>query len=71
MPQQPAQQPSPEVMAAQQAAASNVPATPETLGLTPAEQAFMDRAGMTLAQLKQYEEWKKIDQELGGKPALN
>ena len=36
------------------------------LGLTPEEQAFMDRAHMTAAELAQYKRWKKLEEELGG-----
>ena len=36
------------------------------LGLSAEEQAFMDRANMTPAQLAQYKRWKKLEEELGG-----
>lgn len=35
------------------------------LNLTPEEQAFMDRAHMTAAELAQYKRWKKLEESLG------
>jgi len=35
------------------------------LGLTSEEQAFMDRADMTAAEMAQYKRWKQLEEELG------
>ncbi|MBU2566997.1 hypothetical protein KKG46_05590 [Patescibacteria group bacterium] len=54
-------------------AAEQMPTPQESsneMNFTPQEEAFMQRANMTPAQLAQYKHWKELDKELGGEQVL-